>query len=325
MPSNEIFYDSSPVCVSNNSYTITDCPPIKTSCIPMDLTCLWIALQEDGYNCVKCGADTPFCVPYVQGDLIHLQTQLPDIASANSSQPNAGWFPTTVPAGFRAQLLDASGAVISSDVTTFTSEYMAAFSEFEGGFNYQTLIIDTQLIFNNHALTCWQIRVNSFESDGATENRVVYTEGFCEIKCEEETTLVNGEWDTVDCCGNYYGEPGRIGTAWVGSSVILFDNTMRYQARVINTGSNIEKETFSQRVTKSTNDTLYILSLNAPIAPFMKNIFASQHYSAKVVTIDGIEYIAAGTIDNRISDKSGSMFLFDVDLQLRCENNFNCD
>ena len=320
---NEIFYPNSPSCLFTDSYTITDCPPVKTRCIPMDLTCLWIPSLEEGYNCTRCATDGEFCIPYVEGDQIMIQTQLPDLVSPTASMPSAGWSPTTAPAAYRAQLLDNTGAVISSDVTTFTSEYMAAFAEAEGGFSYQTLVIDTQAIKNTYGLTCWQIRVNSFESDGVTENRVVFTEGFCEVVCDEETVQVKGEWDSTDCCGNYYGEPARGGAAFVGSTKILFDNTLRYKANVRLDSGTVEKTTFNDRVTDTTIRSIFEMQLNAPIAPFMFNIFTKLHYGAKVVTIDGTEYIAAGTIDNRLS-RVTNMFLFDAELQLKCDTDFNC-
>jgi hypothetical protein len=252
-----------------------------------------------------------------------MQTQLPDLVSATPTNPTAGWFPTTAPAAYRAQLLDNTGAVISSDVTTFTSDYMAAYSEAEGGFSYQTLVVDTQAIFNTYGLTCWQIRVNSFEADGTTENRVVFTEGFCEVVCDDTTALVKGEWDSLDCCGNYYGEPGRGGDAFVGSTRILFDNTMRYYGLVRLDSGTVEKQTFNDVVTSTTSRNIYELNLTRPIAPFMFRIFTNQHYAAHTVTINGVEYIAAGTVDNRLS-RVTTMFLFDAELQLKCEKDFNC-
>lgn len=321
--SNEIFYPNNATCVSSNSYTITDCPPIKTSCIPMDLTCIWIGEPEDSYNCNRCATDMEFCVPYVEGDKIMLQSQLPDLVSATSTNPTAGWVGDTFPAAFRAQLLDVDGNIISFDVTTFTSNNMAAYTTAEGGFNYQILEIDTLAIKNTYGLTCWSIRVNSFESDGVTENRDIYTELFCEVQCDDDTVLVKGEFDSLDCCGNYYGEPARGGEAYVGTDRLFFDNSMRYYGRVRLDSGIVEKTTFNDRVTDSTIRTIFELQLDRPIAPFMFNIFTKMQYGAKVVVVDSIEYIAAGTIDNRLG-RVTSMFLFDAELQLKCEKDFNC-
>lgn len=324
MPSNEIFYPNIETCINNDSYTITDCPPVATSCIPMDLTCLWIANEEDSYNCNKCGSDIDFCIPYLSGDEIMVQTQLPDLVSNSPTIPNAGFFGQTVPAAFRAQLLDFSGAVISSDVTTFTSDNMAAYSAGTNGFSYQTIIIDTAAILATYGLKCFYIRINSFESDGVTENRVVYSECFQEETCGAETVTVSGAWDELDCCGNYYGTPARSTENFAGSGLIIFDNTMRYYARVLNDSSTIEKTSFSNRVTKSVINNIYVFSLNRPVAPYMKNIAANQHFGAKVVTVNGLEYIIQSGIDNRYSNKSGSMFLFDIEMILQCETDFNC-
>jgi hypothetical protein len=290
----------------------------------MDLTCGWIADPNDSYNCNRCGADVEFCEPYLVGDLIMLQTQLPDLVSATATVPTAGWFPTTAPAAYRAQLLDVDGNVISSDVTTFTSDYMAAYAEAEGGFSYQTLVIDTQAIFNTYGLSCFSIRVNSFESNGTTENRVVYSECFSEETCGDDTVLVSGDWDSTDCCGNYYGDPARSGASFIGSTLIRYNNQRRYYAKVVQSSANITKTTFNKRVTKSEINSIYDFILDRPVSPWMFNVFSKLHYGAKIVTIDGTEYVASGTIDNRISNKSGTMFLFDAELQIECDTDFNC-
>lgn len=326
MPSNEIFYPNTATCIGNDSYTITACPVIATSCIPMDLSCLWIATEEDSYNCNKCGSDIEFCIPYEASDEIMIQTQLPDLVSGNPADPTAGFFGQTVPAAFRAQLLDADGVVVSSDVTTFSSDNMAAFSTgaADVATNYQIIVLDTALILATYGLTCFSIRVNSFESDGVTENRVVYSECFEQVTCNKDTVLVCGQWDDFDCCGNYYGRPVR-GFAGSPATPIVFDNSMRYYAGIINDSSNVEKTVFSNRVTKSVIDNIYLFSLDRAIPPYMKNIFVNQHYGGLTVKMDGDIYLAnSQSIDNRMSNKSGTMFLFDVELTLQCEKDFNC-
>jgi hypothetical protein len=55
----------------------------------------------------------------------------------------------------------------------------------------------------------------------------------------------------------------------------------------------------------------------------MHSIFLKQHYGAESVFIDGVEYIAAGSIDNRLS-RTSKMFLFDAPFELKCERKFGC-
>lgn len=333
MPTNNYLYPAVIDCTFNNSYTRTDCPPLRRDCIPMDFSCIWIESPDDSYGCTKCGSDEDFCVPYVLGDFIYFQTQLFDSTNPIPFNPVFGWNGDTVTAAFRAQLLDVDGNVLTSDITDFASSYMVAHSpigsDLTGGFSYQQFIVDTALIKATYGVECWSLRVNSFVDSGGgqVENRVVYSEPYCEVKCDDGTVKVNGEFDDLDCCGNYYALPNEISQftfSSVGNAVFQFDNTQRYYAFLIQTGFGVTKESFDNEVTRSTRVSAWELQLTKPIPPYMANIFTNQHFAARKVFIDDVEYLAAGTIENRLDSRNTRMFLFDADFTQECDNSFNC-
>lgn len=331
MPANEIQYPATYACVSNNSYTRTACPPIRQDCIPMDLTCIWVDCDTCGYNCNLCNG-VAYCIPYLQDDKIMLQTQLPDQQNVDETAPLFGWQGDTATYAYRAELCDKDGAVLTNDITQFASRYMVAYTNSGGGVSYQTIEVDTALIAANFPNeSCFSVTVHSITDILAvpTVQKTVYSEPFCiDNTCRpEDLVQVMGIWTGFDCCGNYYGDPRRTGPATiasVGNAVFQFDNTYRMYARIFDTGNTIEKESFNNNVTNITVISLFELKLQRPIPPYMKNIFVNQHYGAKNVFVNGVEYFAGTNIQDKIGTQN-NMFLFDAELTQECERNENCD
>lgn len=320
MATNNYLYPAPYACVFNDSYTRTRTLPIRTDCVPMDLSCGWMGNTEDAYNCNLCGADTYFCRPYEQGDKIQLQTQMADTLNALPLEPVYGWADgIVVTPAFRVQLFDMNDVLISSDVQDFCSRYFVGVA-FGQNKTVQGLEIDTALVLAL-GLECFYLRVNSFTDLGAgiVENNVIYSEPFCVTTCDDYVLSVKGEWDGFDCCGNWHGEiQPAVGDAFV------FNNTYKYYAHLAETGSNVTKVYFVDKVTETDVISLYEIQLDRPIAPFMKSIFVNSHYAAKRLYVNGVEYKANGSVSNRLGRES-KMWLFDAEIYKECKKDFYCE
>lgn len=322
MPSNTIQYPAPYNCEFNNSYTRSACPVPASSCIPMDLTCGWMADPTDSFNCNLCGSDTKYTVPYQRGDQLHFQTQLTDTLNPNPQAPIYGWSGDTPVYAFNVFLLDCNGTVIANDVDAFCSDYIIGYGN---GTSYQGLVINTQELFDRFGLTCFSLEVCSMIDVGAGPvfNARVWSEEYCEVNCNDELPEICGDWDTFDCCGNYYGLPDNI-NGFVGTSRYRFSNCRRYYGKVLQRGATVTKEVFEDNVTRSTILNEYEFQLTRAIPPYYFRYFTNVLYGARSFTIDGTEYIASGNIQNRV-DRSGTMFVFDAGIQLKCEKDFNCN
>lgn len=330
MAINNFIYPVVYACTFNDSYTRSDCPPIRVDCQPID-TCGWfIAAPADAWSCNICGSDETFCMPYELGDKIPMQVYFPDFVNPSPNAMTAGWFGDTTPGTVRAQLLDADGVVISSDVTAFCSDYVVGYNNNEP---YQTIIIDTTLV-SGLGLDCWSIRINNFLADGTTEDKVIYSEPFCELPagCGVSTVLVEGKFNNYDCLGFYYGTAQRIGpgegnTAFVGSSDFAYYNTMRYYAELQDTGGQVQKTVFGNKniVTRSTLLQNFRFQITKRVPPYIMQTFLKQHFGAQNFFVDGVEYIASGSITNQLSTRRTNMFVFNVTIQKECDTRFGCD
>lgn len=325
MQTNNFTYPVIVACTFNNSYTRSDCPPIRQDCQPID-TCGWFTPSpEESYNCTRCPTDEEFCIPYIAGDKIPMQVYLPDLVNPEPQNPSDGWFEGFGTSTIRAQLLNSNGVVVSDNVLDFCIEYVVGWN---GRATYQTIIIDTSnAIFNT--LTCWSIRINNFLSDATTEDKIIYSEPFCLATQEcTELPLVEGTFnDGYDCLGFYYGlaefrRPGQD-LAYTGTSDFRYYNSMRYWADFRITAGQVQKDTFGDNfVSKSTVFQNYTFSTTKLVPDYIMCTFLKQHLGAKRFFIDGVEYIASGSINNRVTDNN--MFLWELTVQKECENRFNC-
>lgn len=328
MPTNNVNYPITYSCIFNDSYTRSACPPIRVDCQPIN-TCGWfITAPTEAWSCNLCGSDEAFCMPYVLGDKIPIQVNFPDFVNSFPSPLTAGWQGDTIPATIRAQLLDVDGVVISSDVTAFCSDYVVGYND---GEPYQTIIVDTSLV-DGLGEQCFSIRINNFLSDTTTEDKVIYTEPFCQlpVNCSIKTVLIEGTFNNYDCMGFYYGTAQRTGpafTAFIGSSDFAYYNTMRYYGELQDTGGAVSKNVFGTAniVTRSTLLQNYRLQLTAKVPPYIMQTFLKQHFIGQTFKIDGEEYIASGNVTNQISSRLTNMFLFNVTVQKECDTRFGCD
>ena len=250
------------------------------------------------WNCNTCQADAKYSIPYVKGDVIHLQTQFYDSHNADRKNPTAGF-------GF---MMDA---VVTDGTTRIPMSGMVAYG---CGRNFQITVIDTSAL----NLDCWAVEFTVYNGDGSVR-RTAQSQEYARISDTEcrETVLIRGEGRGIDCFGNCYDNPDAF-----AGDLVVYNNAMRFWGSVYDTGGNFDKPAYTSDYFGSESTTTYRMALSRKIPPFAKNVLLRQLMKAPKVTIDGERYdLESFSVDNQVS--KGRMFLFGVDLERKCKG-FGC-
>lgn len=252
-----------------------------------------ISLQGEHWNCNTCQADEKYNIPYVKGDVIHIQTRFFDGYNTDRTNPTSGFGSFIV-------------AVITDGVTRIPVTGMVAYG-CRGSF--QIVEIDTASI----ALDCWVVEYSIY-TVGDVLRRTAQSQEYGMVSADEcqSTILVRGQGRGTDCFGNCYEVPD----AYVGD-LISYNNAMRFWGSVHDVGGSFEKSDISGEYFASDVIAPYKLSLHRKIPPFAKNVLLRQLLYAPITIIDGETYnLESFSIDNQV--KKGRMFLFSVELERKC-------
>lgn len=252
-----------------------------------------ISGEGEHWNCNTCQVDEKYNIPYVDGDVIHIQTQFYDGYNADRTAPVSGFGSFIV-------------AVVTDGVTRIPVTGMVGYG---CGRSFQVTEIDTSEI----ALDCWTVEYSIYNA-GDVLRRTAQSQEYGKISADEcsSTILVRGEGRGVDCFGNCYDEP----SAYVGG-LIAYNNAMRFWGSIHDVGGSFEKSDTSGEYFSADVVVPYKLSLHRKVPPFAKNALLRQLLSAPKVTIDGEVFdLDSFSIDNEV--KKGRMFLFSVEMERKC-------
>lgn len=251
--------------------------------------------------CDLCPGDEKFMIPYLPGDVIHLQTRFFDSYNPDRQEPTNG-FGTFIRAF-------ATDGTTPTEITTGMVAWGC-----DGSF--QVLEIDTATI----PIDCWAIEFRIFNQDG-TVRRTLQSEQFRAISQADcaKTILVEGVGSGgVDCFGYCYDKPD----AYHGP-LIQYSNKLRIPATVFRTGGAIEKTTKTDKRFSSTTTEAYRFLLGRKVPPYLFEIITKQWLSAPAVFFDDQEFeLQAANIDNDVT--RGRMFFFGVDLERICKSGGRC-
>lgn len=267
------------------------CLPVKEVCDPATS-----GLSEigQGWNCNVCPPDQKYNIPYVQGDVIHIQTRYFDSYNANPKDPVSGF----------GAFIDA---VLTDGDTRIPLTGMVAW-----GCNgsYQITVIETKLL----SLKCWTVEYTVRNSDDSVR-LTAQSEEYGEVSGTDcnKTVLIQGKGKGVDCFGYCYDEP----TAFVGDNV-AYNNATRYWGGVRDIGGTFDKPETTGGYFAAESFENYRLALGRKIPPFAKEALLKQLLSAPEVLIDGEAYdIDTFSVDNEVT--KGRMFFFSVEFTRRCK------
>lgn len=165
---------------------------------------------------IRCENEQNFCIPFLPGDIIPIQTALQDLLNPDPNAPAVGWS-TAAGGGINGyvglQILDSSGAVVIDNITGAAAEYWTSYGP-DG--ILQTAFIDTDLV----GLDNFSIRINQYAPGELEPVAVVESEPFCLAK--DCTILIEGSG--FSCCGNSFFAPAN----YIGTS----NKAFYYSARV---------------------------------------------------------------------------------------------
>ena len=222
------------------TYSFRQKLPIRINCATNQPP--FLLNEGDSWNCNLCGADKPFFIPFLIGDIIPLQTQYPDNYNTDPAIINFG-FKDTLAADWyvEVELQDANGATISSFIDVFCTDYWVSHSADVG--SLQTWFINTALLPS--FLECFRLKITYYFFNQITAlkevERVIYTEYYQKVKDCERYSVITSDYDTSDCYGGIYTSPLN----YLGTSNIAYYNFIRLEGENERQGNeeNIEVET----------------------------------------------------------------------------------
>lgn len=261
--------------------------------------CTW-GLDEGctGWNFTKCSNDDTYCQPFVAGDKLYMQYLIP-----------ATWGSV---AAF--EMIDSNGENISygSSVTTQVGKD-------PDGLRYINIIIDTALL--PEGVTCFHVKLTMWDCKaliipsqgylaclasqiflgktlaeavvhcadilcGVENQKVIYSEPYCAVRCEEPTSVIEGEYSKYDCESFYYGPLANVST---GAAIVNL-YVLKFRVRGFLELDNYEttvtevngKET---KITQTKKYTFY----NEKIPPYVAAQIARAAGSKQFI-LDDVEY-----------------------------------
>lgn len=272
---------------------------------------------NDSWNCNLCGNDSPFWIPFRQGDKYMFQFQQP----------------VTDPA-FRAWFDGAAGAIASFNVKPCCENrdgnpidwvdyfYSVVTRQFAGKFEFTTNdqnTVETQIqqiefdlfeIYNiliaNGYDGCFAFEFNFATSGTFPEPETVQT--YCsepfklDVCASDLSSVFESEFTKFDCFGYYYGENW---TQEIGQDGFAFRNRIRIPGSFENTNFQISKnviESSRRAVSSELCETWTFNSFALPprIAKILANILAGAN-----ITVDQLPYTFTGDLpkNNDISTR----------------------
>lgn len=270
-----------------------------------------VSACDDTWNCNICDGEKVYFNPYVRGDKIQIQTMFLDYYNPDKTDPASGWG-TPATSYMAAVIYDNEGNSQSFNLSEFASRTMVAWN---GTNSYQIIEIDTSLALFE-TLKCWTLEIRAYD-DANYVVQSVCTQHFAERPCDR-TVLIKGTFRKFDCDSRYYGTP----VAYNGD-LILYDNTFRYPAELVDTGARVSKTVVGSARTFVEHVKLWRLSFRALVPPYVKNTLSKQHLGAARLYIGGHEYTADNFRFQNENDQS-RMFYIEVDVEEVCEVSDSC-
>jgi hypothetical protein len=281
----QIIYPVVSVLEDARTYSYRQKVPIRREC---PVVAPPFALSEaDTWNCNLCGADMPFYIPYLVGDILPLQTNFVDNYNSDRENPAYGfksglsmdWY-------VMVELQDKDGVTVANNIETFCDTYYVGYSQQYG--SVQTWFVNTGLL--PVSLKCWRLKITYYYYDTVSASkqveRVLYSEYYRLFEECTETTVIESVYDGKDCYGNIYD---AIPTT-LGANVLPYYNFIRIEGEIelIGTDENVETQTDFGKVLRRTIIENYRIQ-SGIVAPYFARML-DRVVRGSVVTINGTQY-----------------------------------
>ena len=278
----------------------------------------------DLWNSTRCSNDECYCNPFINGDKIYLQFNLPVTLTnwfnlfgppqpiGTTSEWNTDYF---------AALIDGNGDVYPDFATieTFASEYGIGVNS-KTGKPFVWMVIDTSLL--PETICEFNVTIADGPLTEDPENPIenqFYSEPYCCVKCDHPTILVRGTYTNYDSFGHYYGE-------FTSGSFTGDQNGYLAQIRVY---GNIER--INNQIEKTETDDVPINSQITPVyllrtekLPLYVADLLTVALAGQQVFIDGVEFESPASVDK--NNEEGSMWLVESQIEQKIDKvNFECN
>jgi hypothetical protein len=327
------------------------CDTIDTVCGTADCSTLLVnnglglCNCADTWNADCCGNDTPFLIPYQNGDTIDFQFQqiLSVLGGVSDGWSSDGTLDTRDSAAYFEIRSCCSDTLIPVDETTFndvvSNYYVGRFQVV----NYDGTITTTpiQMIrFNLGAISqlaidlgldpCFYFKFCFTKTSGPIQDPInpanvdcFCSESFTLEKClaiEKRSVVMSSLYSSTDCFGYYFGN-SFVQT--LGGSPFVYSNQIRVPAAFEQTNFQITKNIInaSRKTTSSEVCETWILRSFALPTRFMKLIVAI--IAGADVYVDGREYNSQGEVSK--NNETGSRWFTEITFEYcNCTKNLTC-
>ena len=305
------------------------------------------------WNCNICPNDDKYCQPYIIGDKIYMQLPYqPFVIPETGGNAVGPYFnvivdnePIEVTSGITTQIgIGISNSINYINVVIDTSDPF--FSDKPCWF-FQIALQNANLAIDGSGnpigpemLPCFtaEYAANGGNYQAAIDHcAYLYltdkynTEFYCEVRCEEQTILVEGNYnqdnngrrpfarlELTDCSGKFHGLLEVNGL----NALNLFQHSYRVRGIVESSGFEFEETKIKEKRVKSKQREVFILFTNK--IPYYVAIGIAACFNSKETTIDTIVYF--GTIKLTKNFEEGNMWIIKENIFIECDEiNFSCN
>ena len=269
------------------------CLPLIDNCdIIGDNPDEWVNYPGNEWNLNLCQTDVCYFVPFVEGDIVQIQTKFLDPGRDT---------PTPYASFITINITDESG----NSLAGVPSRVMSAWDE-KRRRNYQIAEFEFTSMPD-----CFKIE---FTSGDLT----IVTNSFKKLPNCQRTFTIQSTYANYDCFGYKYDAPDEY-----EGDLIEYNNIMRYYGEIKMDGNAISKNRLGSAVTTGTVTTNWKIILAKMIPPFVKSIMVEQHLAGQKVYVNGKEYLF-DDVSIEPEDTKNNMFFFTVRPQKQCNVNYRC-
>jgi hypothetical protein len=281
----------------------------------------------DSWNCEMCANDTPFWIPFQNGDRYTFQFHQPNESTTG------GWsgLNTSFNGSARFAIVSCCGTRVEIDDQLFddfvVNQFVGQYQTTQVG-GTQTITPIQQIEFDLYAIAEELIKLGidpcfTFEFCFATKRgdwECFCSEPFKWENCEPKSVLIQSQYSSTDCFGLYYGTNF---TQVFGGSPFQYSNQIRIPCAFEQTNFNISKSIIETSRKTTSSEICENWEMNTfPIPQRFAKILATIVAGANIM-IDGVEYQTSGEIPK--NNEIGSRWWITIKFEhCECSQSLTC-
>lgn len=250
----------------------------------------------------KCGSDSSYCQPFIDGDKIYLQYKshpstysLAIFQIFDSQTDDEVTGATTIQIGQDETGVLYENILIDTAEASFPDCWYGRLTLFTGNIN-PVILLSCRSEKIAEGLTTQQAMIECALEQGA-ERSEVYSEPWCRVKCDQESILFTGSYSGYDCDGNYYGDVIVSNNPQAN----IYQASVRILGEIVHDGTEfIENISGGIRTSVQSRKKFTILG-HEKLPPYVANQI-SICLGSKIHYIDGVNYQGITKIDKSFEE-----------------------